>query len=73
MATGAPGDPGDNAPGPVGVEFSLPIATATTQPPGTTGGTAQASGPSTAPATSPPAPPTVSALLLLLSLHGSEH
>lgn len=69
MATGAPGGPGDSAPVPVGEVFSLPIATATTQPPGTTGGTAQASGPSTAPATSLPAPPTVSALLLQPALH----
>lgn len=70
MATGGPGDPGDSAPVPVGGEFSLPIATATTQPPGTTGDTARARGPSTAPATSLPAPPMVSALLLQSSLHG---
>lgn len=59
MATGGPGGPGANVLAHVEEEYSLPIATAITQPPETMAATAQERGPSTVPVVLCPAQLTV--------------
>lgn len=59
MATGGPGGPGASVLAHVGEEYSLPIATAITQHPGTVAATAPERGPFTDPAVLHPAPPMV--------------